>query len=100
MVLGDDVPVGRAKIDAIERQTLKTKTALPLAPIYVGTTLSDDQFASHLPVRGVTDGSIQLAQPSQSIHAGDVVWLADIGPGDKVVIHAMGEWMAKSVFGQ
>jgi hypothetical protein len=99
IILGDDVLVGRAKIDAVTDRSLETQTALPFAPVYAGTTLSDDQFAIHLSVQSVHDGSIELAQPT-SFKAGADVWLADIGPGDKMVIPSMGEWMAKSVFGE
>jgi hypothetical protein len=100
ITLGDDVLVGRAKIDAVGDQSLTTQTALPLAPIYAGTTLSDEPFSTHLSVQNIQNGSIKLAQPSKSITPGDNVWLADIGPGDKIVIPAMAEWMAKSVFGE
>jgi hypothetical protein len=85
--LADDVIVGLAKVDAVEQGAITTSTALPLAPTYRGTTLSDEMLRFQHAVRNVAGGKITLDSPLPADHplkAGQKVWLLDVGIGDVV----------------
>jgi hypothetical protein len=81
----DDLLVGRARVEKTEARALRTKTSLPLAPIYRGVTVASETFEPLARVESVGDGRIMLATPLADPHrpaAGDDVWLINVGPGD------------------
>ena len=85
LTTGDDLLVGRARIEAVGDNVLTTKTALPLAAIYRGVTLGNADFEPVARVESVEKGKVTLAAPvsTESRPAGgDDVWLINVGPGD------------------
>jgi hypothetical protein len=85
--VADDLRIGRARVETIEDDsTVITKTALLLARIYPGVTLSNAKFEPISRVSEVVDGKIKLATTlarSTRPAAGDDVWLINVGPGDR-----------------
>jgi hypothetical protein len=93
ITVADDLLVGLAKIDAVQQTTLNdfatltTSTALPLAPVYHGTTATDELFRTQVPVDHVAGGKIVLNRPlppDSKIKPGESVWLLDAGIGDMI----------------
>jgi len=88
----DDLLVGRARVDAVEDRALRTKTSLPLAPIYRGVTVTSEKFEPLARVDKVENGRITLATPlaeSARPAAGDDVWLVNVGAGDRFELPAV-----------
>ena len=94
LTTGDDLLVGRARVEAVREGSLATKTALPLSPVYRGVTLGNAEFEPIARVERVEKGSIKLAtQPAggKQPEPGDDVWLINVGPGDTFELPAVGE---------
>lgn len=90
----DDLLIGRARLSKVDAATLGTNTPLPLAPLYQGAAVSPD-FSHFARVRAVEGGTIRLVSPQQtphSFHAGQDVWLVNVGPGDRLEIPALYSW--------
>lgn len=95
LTLADDLIVGRAKIETVENDALMTKTSLPLAAVYRGTTAMRGDWKSGQTVREVDGGKITFALPSSGDHsfkAGDDVWLVNVGKGDRIELPAVVSW--------
>ena len=87
----DDLLIGRARVEKSSESTISTKTALPLAPIYRGCAVSDENYRELGRVVEVSHGNIKLmASPQrQSPTQGDDVWLVNVGSGDRVELPAV-----------
>jgi hypothetical protein len=93
LTTADDLLVGRARVDQVGEQSLKTNTALFLAPIYRGVTLGSASYEPLGRVREVKDGNISLTAPIHTsatrVSAGDEVWFIDVGPSDRFELPAV-----------
>lgn len=88
----DDLLVGRARVETVSDDAVRTKTALPLAPIYRGTSLADASFQPLSRVVEVNKGSIRLATPialEKLPKPGDDVWLINVAAGDRFELPAL-----------
>jgi hypothetical protein len=92
LTASDDLIVGRARIDEVSDDALTTRTALPLAAVYRGTTLAGPRFEPLARVSHVDQGKIVLATPvakEHSVARGEDVWLVNVGPGDRFELPAV-----------
>jgi hypothetical protein len=89
LTLGDDLMVGLAKVDQVDKQMIRTSTPLPLAPTYRGASITDERCDHYFPIVSASDGRIKLASPlprDATIKKGDLIWISDVAPGDSVEI--------------
>jgi hypothetical protein len=92
LTTGDDLLVGRARVDDVREAELITKTAMPLAATYRGVTLADAAFVPLTLVKQVERGRIELAsRPDSPPRAGADVWLLNVGPSDTFELPALVE---------
>ena len=94
LTASDDLLIGRARVDEVQGETLATRTALPLAPIYRGTVLASATRQPLARVAEVRKGKIVLTASMPEDRrpaAGQDVWLINVGPGDNFELPAVAD---------
>jgi len=88
--LGDDLLIGRFRVDKVEGNKILTRTALIFSPIYAGSYVTDDAFSTYTPVQSAGTGQVTLAKPlAKPPKPGQDMWLVDVGPGDRAVFETV-----------
>ena len=85
LVTRDALLVGRARISAVEAQSLSTPTGFMFAPVYAGAYAAPADFKIFRCIETVSDGAIRLLDPlpeDAGFSAGDDAWIVNVAPGD------------------
>ncbi len=95
--LGDDLLIGRLRINQAD-QRITTRTELPFAPIYKGSTLLDNQkkpVGVIEEVAGRRERWIRLSDAGgEKLKAGDEAWISNLGVGDEFRIKSSFSWVS------
>jgi hypothetical protein len=81
----DDLRVGRVRVAQVNPEGFTTATGLAFAPVYDGAYASDPEFASFVPLRQVSGGTLEFMTPiaeDSPFTTGDDAWIINVGPGD------------------
>jgi hypothetical protein len=87
LTVGDDLVVGKARVDSVAGDALVTHTAMPFAGSYAGAWVCTADYQGWRRIKAVSGGKIQLEEKLADGHplmkAKDV-WIVDVGPGDRI----------------
>jgi hypothetical protein len=90
LALGDDVLIGRFRVNKVDGEKVLTRTAMMFSPAYVGSYLTDEAFSTYTSVRSAEEGQIILDAPmAKPPKLGEDVWLVDVGPGDRAMFETV-----------
>ncbi len=87
--LRDDLRVGRVRVSEVKPEGITTETGLAFASVYDGAYASDPGFTAFIPLRDVSDGTLEFVTPvteGTPFTPGGDAWIVNVGPGDRFEI--------------
>ncbi len=94
--LKDDLLVGKLRLDKSENGSLQTETSLTFQKHYNGTYLLNSSFETIGKLVSLNNGKIELESlPAIPVHAKDILWLSNLGKGDKFSFDPGFRWTSK-----